>query len=247
MRGGASTAMGSGVRASHPSGLGRECGRAAGARQTFYCLALSLTAFGLALGCAAPGSGAPKKHYPQEEVVSIYVVEHGLVDMSVNASKPLQLTDEGLRHKDAVTAAMSTVPLTDVFASHTRRSRQTVEDAAAAHSVAVVQLPTPGKLLNGQIVTDETPRVAAIQPISKALLHLKKGSNVLYAGNSENIYAILSNLGIPVLQGCKADGMCVPCADKTCFDMSDTKALWHLTIRPHRPEILNYQKTYLAH
>lgn len=110
MRGGASTAIGSGVRASHPSGLGRECGRAAGVRQTFYCLALPLTAFGLALGCAAPGSGALKKHYPQEEFVSIYVVEHGLVDMSVNASKPLQLTDEGLRHKDAVTAAIEHCP-----------------------------------------------------------------------------------------------------------------------------------------
>lgn len=217
----------------------------ADARSVFCCLVVSLTAFVLAIGCAAPGGAAPEKPDPQDKIVSIYIVEHGLVDIGINARKPLQLTEEGVHHKDAVTAAMSGVPLTDVFASHTLRSRQTVEGAAAAHSLAVVQLPLPGSVLDGQTVTDETPRAAAVQPISEALLNLKKGSTALYAGNSENIYAILGNLGVPVLQGCKTDSTCVPCTDNTCFDIGEMKALWHLTIRPHKSEILDYKKTYL--
>lgn len=228
--------QGGAVRAVHPNHVLRARGRAK------CVLSPSSAGYDSCLGDKLCGTENPG---PQDKTVSIYIVEHGLVDFSPTARKPLQLTEEGLHHKDAVTAAMSGIPLTDVFASHTLRSRQTVEGAAAAHSLAVVQLPVPGSVLDGQTVTDETPRNAAVQPVSEALLHLKKGSNALYAGNTENIYAILSNLGVPVIAGCKTDSMCVPCTDKTCFNTSDMKALWHLTISQHEPVTLGYQKTYL--
>ncbi|SKH58813.1 Uncharacterised protein [Mycobacteroides abscessus subsp. massiliense] len=178
-----------------------------------------------------------------DRVVSIYIVEHGLVDM--DTPPPWMLNDAGRLHEYAVTAAMDSVALTHVFSSHTLRSRQTVEGVADAHSLPLIQLPQPGSVLDGQIVTDETPREAAVGPVSEALLNLKAGDTALYGGNSENIFAILNKLGVPVVEGCTSDSVCVPCIDKTCFTVSDLRALWHVTIREHIPGVLGYEKTYL--
>jgi uncharacterized protein (DUF2141 family) len=61
-----------------------------------------------------------------------------------------------------------------------------------------MQLPVPGSTLDGQPVIEKTSRRAATDPISTSLLKLPPGSIALAALNSENIFAILNRLGIPV-------------------------------------------------
>jgi hypothetical protein len=123
------------------------------------------------------------------------------------------------------------VKFTHIFATHTTRTRQMVEAIAAAQGVPIVQLPVPGSILDGQPVTDQTSRRAPIEPISTALLQLPPGSVALVALNSENIFAILHRLGVPLApagHSCALGSMCVPCTDNSCYPRSEFDHLWHL-------------------
>jgi hypothetical protein len=104
-----------------------------------------------------------------------------------------------------------------------------------------VQLPKPGSLLDGKIVTDDTSRRAPIEPISEALLQLPAGSVALVGLNSENIYAILNRLGVPEApagQSCDPGSMCVPCTSNECYPGKEFDHLWHVVRQPGRAEPL---------
>jgi hypothetical protein len=106
------------------------------------------------------------------------------------------------------------ITFTHMFASHTTRSRDAIQGVAARQNLAIMQFPEPGSLFDGKPVTDQTSRRAPIEPISKALLALAPGSVALVGLNSENIYAVLNNLGVPIAaegQSCAVGTMCVPC------------------------------------
>jgi broad specificity phosphatase PhoE len=86
------------------------------------------------------------------------------------------------------------VKFTQIFASHTSWARETVEPLATAHGLKVVQLPRPGSTVDGDVITDETSRRAAIEPVAAALKAIAGGSIVLAVLNGENIFAILNRL-----------------------------------------------------
>ena len=176
----------------------------------------------------------------QTRPVSILIVRHGESD----PSQPTQpLTAAGKRRADLLVQTLRGIKFTHIFASHNTRARQMVEAIAPAQSLTVMQLPMPGSTLDGQPVTQKTSRRAAIDPISTALLKLPPGSIALAALNSENIFAILNRLGIPVApegKSCTAGSMCVPCTDNTCYPRREFDHLWHLVREPGRAEPLAF-------
>jgi hypothetical protein len=98
-------------------------------------------------------------------------------------------------------------------------------------------------MFDGKPVTEQTTRRAPIEPISEALLKLPAGSTALVGLNSENIFAILNKLGVPLApvgQSCAQGSMCVPCASNECYPIKEFDHLWHVVLQPGRAEPLSY-------
>ena len=182
----------------------------------------------------------------QARPVSILIVRHAESDPS---QPTLPLTVAGQRRAELLVQTLRGVKFTHIFASHTTRARQMVEAIASAQSLTVIQLPVPGSTVDGQPVTDQTDRRAAIEPISTALLRLPPGSVALASLNSENIFAIFNQLGVPVApagKSCTSGTMCVPCTNNSCYPRSEYDHLWHLIREPGRAEPLAFIELHYA-
>jgi len=176
----------------------------------------------------------------QTQPVSILIVRHAEADTSHST---VPLTAAGRQRAELLVQTLRGVKFTHIFASHTTRARQMVEGIALAHGLSVIQLPVPGSIVDGQPVTDQTSRRASIEPISTALLKLPSGSVALAALNSENIFAILNRLGVPVApsgQSCAPGTMCVPCTDNSCYPRKEFDHIWHVVRESGRAEPLAY-------
>ena len=175
--------------------------------------------------------------------VSILIVRHAETDVSQPKAPILPLTAAGRQRAEMLTETLRGVRFTHIFTSHTTRAREMVDAIAGKQGLKTVQLPVPGAMLDGERVTDQTSRRAPIDPISEALLKLPPGSTALVALNSENIFAILNRLGVPVAQGgkpCAPSSMCVPCTDNSCYPRNEFDHLWHIVREPGRTEPLAY-------
>ncbi|MBK8324846.1 MAG: histidine phosphatase family protein [Betaproteobacteria bacterium] len=183
---------------------------------------------------APPWMSAPA--LAQDQPVSIFIVRHAESD---NKLPTVPLTRKGMERAALLAPTVRGIKFTHLFASHTTRARQMLEEVSATSRLPIVQLPTPGSTLDGQVVNDQTTRRAPIEPISDALLKLPPGSVALVALNSENIYAILNKLGVPVAkagQGCEPGSTCVPCTDNSCYPRDEYNHLWHVVRVPGRAE-----------
>lgn len=174
----------------------------------------------------------------QMQPVTVVIVRHPETGPATATEPPtIPLTPAGRQRAELLVQTFHDIRFTHIFATHTTRARQTVEQVAAVQKLQVVQLPAPGSMLAGQPVTDSTLRQAAIEPIANAVLQLPAGSVVLIAANSDNIYGILNRLGVPVSateQKCTVGSMCVPCLTNACFPGADFDRLWYLVIEPGR-------------
>jgi hypothetical protein len=169
----------------------------------------------------------------QTQTVSILILRHAEADTS---QPTVPLTAAGRQRAELLVQTLRGVRFTHIFASHTTRTRQMVETIATAHGLPVTQLPVPGAVHDGQPVSDQTSRRAPIEPIATALLQLPPGSVALAALNSENIFAILNRLGVPVApagQSCAPGSMCVPCTDNSCYPKA-FDLIWHVVREPGR-------------
>lgn len=196
---------------------------------------LALFGFALAL------SVAPGNPLAQEKIVSIFIVRHPEAVPEGPSTRPL--TSAGQQRADLLIHTLRGVKFTHFFASHTTRSRQAIEKVATANRLSVVQLPEPGSVLEGKIVTDDTSRRAPIEPISQALLRLPAGSVALAGLNSENIYAILNRLGVPEARAgetCALGSQCVPCTSNKCYPAGEFDHLWHLVREPGQTKPLAF-------
>ena len=174
----------------------------------------------------------------QTQPVSILIVRHAEVDSS---QPTVPLSAAGRQRAEVLAQTLRSVKFTHIFASHTTRARQMVEAIASAQRLTVIQLPLPGSTLDGQPVTDQTDRRAAIEPISTALLKLSPGSVALASLNSENIFAIINRLGVPVApagQSCAPGSMCVPCTNNSCYPRDEFDQIWHMVRESGRAEPL---------
>ena len=183
--------------------------------------------------------GATAYAQAQPQTVSIFIVRHAETD-GTQPTVPLSVA--GRQRADLLAPTLNGVTFSHLFATHTTRARQMLVAIAAKEGLQIVQLPVPGTVLDGQPVTDLTSRRAPIEPIAEALLKLPPGSVALVALNSENIYAILNRLGVPVAEpgkSCMTGHMCVPCLDNKCFP-NEFDRLWHLVLEPGRATPLAY-------
>ena len=179
----------------------------------------------------------------QADLVSIFIVRHPETDASQASQPVVPLSELGKQRAALLVPTLRDVKFTHMFASHTTRSRQAIEGVAAKHGLSVVQMPAPGSPFEGQPVTDQTTRRAPIEPIAAALTKLPAGSVALVGLNSENIYAILNKLGVPVAregQPCSQGSMCVPCTDNTCFPRDEFDSLWYLKRDQARNDVVAY-------
>lgn len=167
--------------------------------------------------------------------VSIVIVRHAETDTSQPKATVLPLTAAGRQRAEMLGQTLRGVRFAHIFASHTTRAREMVDAIADKQGLKVTQLPVPGSTLDGERVTDQTTRRAPIEPISEALLKLPSGSTALVALNSENIFAILNKLGVPVAaegKPCELGRICVPCTDNSCYPRNDFDHLWHVVRSP---------------
>jgi hypothetical protein len=185
-----------------------------------------------------PSDTPPPGNDAHTSIVTVVVVRHSETDLT---APTLPLTVLGRQRADLLIQTFRDVKFTNIFASHTTRTRQTAEPVAAAQKLPVVQLPTPGSMLNGEPVTDATSRQAAIEPIANAVLRLPAGSVALAALNSDNIYGFMNRLGVPVgaaEQPCAVGTMCVPCLTNACFPATDFDRVWDLVLEAGRAKPL---------
>lgn len=169
----------------------------------------------------------------QQQTVSILIVRHAETD---GTQPTIPLSAVGRQRAELLAPTLEGVTFTHLLASHTTRARQMLEIIATKQNLQIVQLPTPGSLLDGQPVTDQTSRRAPIEPVATALLKLPPGSVALVALNSENVYAVINRLGVPVAEPgkpCMPGRMCVPCLDNKCFP-PEFDRMWHVVLEPGR-------------
>lgn len=172
----------------------------------------------------------------QEALVQIYIVQHPEMDAAAKDPAALPLSAAGHQRAALLAPTFANIRLTHLIGTHTLRSRQTLEPVARGQSLAILQLPRPGSTLDGQLVDDRLTRQAAVGPVAEALLALPAGSVALIAGNSDNIFAILNRLGVPLKPGCAAGDRCVPCLDNTCWRGGAPDRLWHLAVPAGKAE-----------
>lgn len=173
----------------------------------------------------------------QEALVQVYLVRHPETEAAPADPKAIHLSNAGHQRAALLVSTLAAVRISHLFASHTVRTRETLDALARDRSLPVVQLPAPGSTINGQIVTDEISRREAIEPIARALLGLKPGSTAIVGLNSENIFAVLNRLGVPaapVGQTCAVGALCVPCLNNSCFPPVFDR-LWYVALRAGTP------------
>jgi hypothetical protein len=193
-----------------------------------------------ALAALAALFWATSQAWAQAQPVSIFIIRHAEADTS---QPTVPLTAVGRQRAELLDQTFRGVKFTHIFASHTTRTRQMVEKIASTHGLPVTQLPVPGIILDGQTVSDNTDRRAPIEPVAAALLKLPSGSVALAALNSENIFAILNRLGVPVEpsgQSCAPGTMCVPCTNNSCYPRNEFDHLWHIVRGTGRAEPLAF-------
>lgn len=165
----------------------------------------------------------------EKSIVTIFFVQHAEMNMNMTT---IPLTPEGEIRASRLVRTFSQVPLTNIYASHTLRTRQTVFPVAEAKSMEVNEFPQLGSSIDGQVIWDAAPSTLAIRPLFDAVDKLPKGSKALVAVNSSNLFAIINLLGVRQgndIEPCELGGTCVPCLDNTCFP-DGFDGLWILTL-----------------
>jgi hypothetical protein len=178
--------------------------------------------------------GAVSQVRAQEQLIQIYVVRHPETEAKPADLKAIHLSDTGRQRAALLIPTLASVRVSHLFASHTLRTHETLEDLARDRSLPIVQLPQRGTTWKGQTVTDEMSRQEAIDPIADALLALAPGSTAVAALNSDNIFGVLNRLGIPAPPAggtCATGQVCVPCLNNTCFP-SVFDRIWYIALRP---------------
>jgi histidine phosphatase superfamily protein (branch 1) len=182
--------------------------------------------------------GSTSPAWAQEQLVQIYMVRHPETESAPADLNAIHLSGTGHKRAALLVPALAGIRISNLLASHTVRTRETLEDLARDRSLPIIQLPRPGSTWKGQPVTDQMSRREPIEPIADALLALAPGSIAVVALNSENIFAVLNRLGVPVVaegKACAVGQFCVPCLNNTCFPAVFDR-LWYVALRPGKAE-----------
>jgi len=177
------------------------------------------------------------------QFITIVIVRHPEIDTAKTSESVVPLSQIGRERAALLVHTFRDIKFTHMLGSHTTRSRESLEVIAKSQNLPIMLLPASGSMLDGKPVDDQTSRRAAIEPVANALKELRRGSVALVALNSENVYAILNKLGVPVAQNgqpCVHGSMCVPCTNNSCFPRQDFDRIWYLVRDPDRETPVAY-------
>jgi hypothetical protein len=178
-----------------------------------------------------PGLAHGQRIADSGEPTVVYFVRHGEVEFT---PPDFPLNAVGKRRALAFARTVTDVTFTHLFSSHTTRARQMVDAIAERQQLPIRQLPEPGSTIDGAVVNDRTSSRVATPLLVEALRALPPGSTALVGVNSDNVFAILHGLGVPVAsaeRACTTGSTCVPCLTNQCFpDRYDH--LWMLILGP---------------
>ena len=202
-------------------------------RRLVLIIVLMVTAASYALAQTSPAPTVTGRTF-------IYFVRHAeAIRGRDKPNRPLRKKGEARARIFART--VQDIRFSNVFSSHTTRARQTVEAVANRLKLPVIEHPKPGSVINETTVDDRTPATAAIKPLVEALRQLPSGSVALVGVNSDNIYAIMNGLGVPVDEMCSIGSTCVPCLDNSCYPRSEFDRYWILITETggHAPQLIH--------
>lgn len=179
----------------------------------------------------AVGESAAQLRPDSSSTTIVYFVRHAEVEFT---HPNFPLSEAGKRRASEFARTVGAVTFTHFLSSHTTRARQMLEAIAKRQESTIQQMPEPGTRIDGKVVSDTTPSRLAVPLLIDAIRALPAGSTALVGVNSDNIYAVLHGLGVPVAtpeRPCTTGSTCVPCLTNKCFP-PEYDHLWMLILPP---------------
>jgi hypothetical protein len=159
----------------------------------------------------------------------IHFIRHAEFDKST-PDKPLN--EKGKRRAQALISHFQGQNISQIYATHTDRTFDTVAPLAKARGIAIQQVPGQGQTIGGKAVTNLSSGKIAIKPMIHSLKQVQQGSSTVVSANSGNIFAIMAGVGVPVKgeAACTDSVECLPCKTKKCFPGKEFNNIWTVTI-----------------
>lgn len=162
---------------------------------------------------------------------TFYFVRHAEINKE-NIDKPLNT--KGKQRAEVLVEYLKQNHITHIYATHTDRTRDTVSPLSKTLGLSITQMPKPGSSINGKITSNRSKGKIAIKPLISSLSSVPKGSSVVVAANSGNIFGVMAGLGVPVVGNdaiCSSEpSKCLPCNTKKCFPKKEFNNVWVITI-----------------
>jgi len=158
---------------------------------------------------------------------------HFIRHAEIDSSTPDKfLNEQGKRRAQALVTNFQGQNISQIYATHTDRTFDTVEPLAEERDISIQQVPQQGQIIDGKSVTNRSSGKVAIKPMIEALKQVEQGSFVIVAANSGNMFAIMSGIGVPVKgeAACIDSDNCLPCKTKKCFPKKEFNNVWTVTV-----------------
>ncbi len=145
----------------------------------------------------------------------------------------MQIVDKlDIRRAQVLVEHFQDKSISQIYATHTDRTYNTVASLAKARDIVIQQVPRQGQLIDGKSVTNRSSGKIAIKPMIESLKQVEQGSATIVSANSGNLFAIMSGIGVPVKGEavCTDSEICLPCKSKKCFPKKEFNNIWTVSI-----------------
>ena len=159
----------------------------------------------------------------------IHFIRHAEIDSS---TPDKFLSEQGKRRAQVLVEHFQGRNISQIYATHTDRTYNTVASMAKARDIVIQQVPRQGQLIGGKTVTNRSSGKIAIKPMVELLKQVEHGSTVIVSANSGNLFAIMSGIGVPVKgeATCNDSENCLPCKSKKCFPKKEFNNIWTVSV-----------------
>jgi hypothetical protein len=164
-----------------------------------------------------------------DQPTKFYFIRHAEIDSST-PDKPLN--EQGKQRAKSLATYFQGRNILQIYTTHTDRTFDTVAPLAKALDIPIQQVPQQGQVIGGKAATNLSSGKIAIEPMIESLQQVRRGSSVIVAANSGNLFAIMSGIGVPVEgeAACIDSNNCLPCRTKKCFPGKEFDNIWTVTV-----------------
>jgi hypothetical protein len=158
---------------------------------------------------------------------------HFIRHAEIDGSTPDKfLNEQGKQRAQALVEHFLDHNVSQIYATHTDRTFNTVAPLAKARTVSIQQVPGQGQIIAGKTVTNRSSGKIAIKPMIESLKLVEQGNTIIVSANSGNLFAIMSGIGVPVKGDavCSDSDNCLPCKSKKCFPKKEFNNIWTVTV-----------------